>query len=352
MKNKIEFLITERKEYFNKKRCDSYNAFINILIGGRGIGKTTNVLAPIIKNCVNKNIINKDKNEREEFIYLRRYKTETMKTKDLLNKYLKGCKIKRIGDGNGCIKYQVNDTIIGYSICLSCASAYKSVDFPYVKNIVYDEAILKPSGNYRYLKDEINALLEFASTIFRNRTNTKLYILGNNLDMFNPYFSYFKIPNFKEEYYDKERGIYICLCKNNKDFENIEKETPLYKLTKGTSYGDYHYNNVLLVSNNNYIIDKKPTESRILYRLRANNNTLNVYLCNELSLFIEVRDKIIDDNITYTIIDNNTINYYCVKLFRTLNYCKLLIKEYYNNDIIYENDKAYAITSNIVESLT
>lgn len=352
--NKIEFLIKDDKIHYNNNRCNSFNAFINILIGGRGVGKTTNVLAPTIKNCVTKNVIKNGLDGLEEFIYLRRYKTETMKTKQLLNKYIKGAKLSIQGDGNACVKYKVNTINVGYSISLSCANAYKSVDFPYVKTIIYDEAILKPSGNYRYLKDEITALLEFVSTIFRSRTNCKIYILGNNLDVFNPYFSYFNIPTFKKEYYDVERSIYIAMVESNQNYIVKEKETPLYKLTKNTSYGNYHYNNDILVSDQatNYICDK-PVDNELLFRIGVYRCTLNVYLVGELTLYIEYKDKLISDNITYEIIDiNGNVNYYVNKLFRRLNFCKLLIKEFSNRTINYNNTKAITLIENVIECLT
>lgn len=53
--------------YYNYNKILSYNAFINILIGERGVGKTYGAS----KMCVNKFI-----KKNEQFAYIRRYKSD------------------------------------------------------------------------------------------------------------------------------------------------------------------------------------------------------------------------------------------------------------------------------------
>lgn len=56
--------------YYDYHKILSYNAFINILIGERGVGKTYGA---------SKMVINKFIKKHEQFAYIRRYKPELKK---------------------------------------------------------------------------------------------------------------------------------------------------------------------------------------------------------------------------------------------------------------------------------
>ena len=53
--------------YYDYQKVLSYNALLSFIIGERGVGKTYGAKKFCIKNYINKN---------DEFVYLRRYKTE------------------------------------------------------------------------------------------------------------------------------------------------------------------------------------------------------------------------------------------------------------------------------------
>ena len=330
--------------YYTSNKCYSYNAFLNLIMGGRGIGKTTTFLISGLSRCFNKH---------EEFIYLRRYKPEIKEfvSKDSLFPIIEGIAYK--GDGNGGYSMIHEDTKIGYAIPLSVTSSYKSVDFSKVSLIIYDEAIIPRGGTYRYLKNEVEMLLEFASTVFRTRTNTKIVILGNNTDLFNPFFAYFKIPTFDGIFYDKKRGIYCEMPKNSPKLIEKEKQTPLYSLIQGTSYGDYHYDNKVLGSVPIKIIHK-PAHGKLFIRLRINDNTLNIYrywMCtDEEHMFVERREKIIDDNITYPILVDGQPNYYYIGILKK-KFREFLFRIYFNEQMEFSDDKAGDIFKWVVDNI-
>ena len=63
--------------YFNFNRIFSYNYCSTfILIGGRGIGKTTGACIKVAKNYIKKD---------EQFVYVRRYKNEIKKSKTIFS---------------------------------------------------------------------------------------------------------------------------------------------------------------------------------------------------------------------------------------------------------------------------
>lgn len=329
--------------YYSCRKPFSYDFFMAYIDGGRGIGKTTAFLIQGMLEVAKGN----------EFIYLRRYKPEIKKfvAKSPLVNITEGVTYKGFGEGGYCM--YIENTVIGYAIPLSTQAAYKSVDFSKVTLIIFDEAILKPSGTLRYLKDEVPAFfLEFLSTVIRTRTNVRVAVLGNNSDLFSPYATYFDLPIYETIYYDKERRLYCEHAKNSPKLIEMEKKTGLYGLIKGTAYADYHYDNKVFMDNK-YIIGEKPEDNKLMFRLTFDSQTLNVYQCyiNDKSvLFCERREKLIDDNITYHILENGKINYLDANTFK-MKLFKYLFKHYYNKDIIYEDDKAGAIVQWIIEEV-
>lgn len=338
-------LTNNNDTYYNVCKCDSYNLFFNMIIGGRGIGKTTSLL---IKAC------NRAINYSKQFIYLRRYKPElkefaTKKTLDTI--VANGVLYK--ADGTGGYIFIYDKKVIGYGITLSTARSYKSVAFPNVENIIFDEFTLPRGHTYRYLKDEVDEFLNFISTVFRTRTNGKVYMAGNNEDLFNPYFAYFNIPSFDKIYIDRDRQLYCEMAKNSPKLLSLEKKTSLYALTNGTNFGDFHYNNEVLVQAKINIIDK-PVSPRLYCRIRMNDNLINVYMYNtndgELHLYCEVVNKNINDDITYIINDKGKMNYYYIDLFKK-RIKPFMYRLFYNDRVSYGSEKCGQYVSWLMEQI-
>lgn len=330
--------------YYSCRKPYSYDFFMAYIDGGRGIGKTT---AFLIQGML-------EAGKGNEFIYLRRYKPEIKKfvAKSPLANVCDGVSYKGFGEGGYCM--YIENTVIGYAIPLSTQAAYKSVDFSKVTLIIFDEAILKPSGTLRYLKDEVSAFfLEFLSTVIRTRTNVRVVVLGNNSDLFSPYATYFDLPIYENIYYDKERKLYCEHAKNSPKLIELEKQTGLYGLIKGTAYADYHYDNKVF-TDIKYTIGQKPNDTRLMFRLTFDRQTLNIYQYYQDSisyLFCERREKYIDDNITYHILrEDGKINYLDANTFKS-KLMKFIYRHYYNNTILYEDDKAGAIVTWLIEEI-
>lgn len=335
-------LNNENNIYYNCAKCYSYNYFMNIIVGGRGIGKTTTFLIKGVQGA----------NKGNEFIYLRRYKPELQEfvSKDTLNNITDNVGYKGGKEG---YTFFVGDQTLGYGITLSTAGKLKSVAFPKVNLIIFDEAVLPTGGMYRYLKDEMFALFEFISTVFRTRTDGKVVILGNNLDVFNPFFAYFGIPMFDDIYTDKKRGIYCELPKNSPKLLELEQKTGLYNLTQGTAYGDYHYDNKILTNVKPNVI-KKPDGARLLVRSVMNDMTLNYYLFNDgnkrLCVYVEYRDRKINDNITYVLVDGQRPNYQYVNEFRK-KFRAFFTRLYYDDRFYFSNERSASLYQWIKEKI-
>ena len=130
--------------YYDYDKISSYNATINMIITNRGFGKTYGA---------KKRAINKFLKKGEQFIYLRRYKSELKKVKD---KYFE--KVKQEFPGHefeikGFTAY-IDGKVAGYLIPLSTSLSEKSNEYPYVTTIIFDEFLID-NCYIRYLDNEV-----------------------------------------------------------------------------------------------------------------------------------------------------------------------------------------------------
>lgn len=308
------------------------------LFGARGTGKST---ALAIRGC--SNFEDKD----EQIAIIRRYKEQTQASKDYFNKVVADVHTK--GICKGAYEYKVGKDTLGFGLTLSLYQNFKSgIDFSKVTTIVFEEYLKTKGSLQRYLKDEMSAVFELISTIVRTRNNYKIFFVSNNVDFFNPLFEFYNVPSFTSSYTDRNKGVYLELIPVNPKLLELEKETPLYKLTQGTAYHDYHYHNALLTSNK-VKISVKDIKAVLLCRMVFNRITLNIYRDRNNCIFIEWRDKIIKDDLAYEIMKDNKYNYQYIKNFKESTLCRFIRVCYYHDDVYYNNQKAYEILEPFME---
>ena len=84
---------------------------------------------------------------------------------------------------NGKALYNDND-IIGYTFALTDMEHNKSISYPYITTLIFDEFLTRGV----YLPDEFVIFMNTISTVVRNRTNVKIFMLGNTVNKYAPYF--------------------------------------------------------------------------------------------------------------------------------------------------------------------
>lgn len=78
-----------------------------------------------------------------------------------------------------------NETdVFAHVFALSDTEHNKGVSHPHVGTIIFDEFITKGT----YLRDEFVIFMNTVSTIVRKRTDVEIFMLGNTVNRFNPYF--------------------------------------------------------------------------------------------------------------------------------------------------------------------
>ncbi len=87
--------------------------------------------------------------------------------------------------------------LIGYIHALSVAGkAYKSLQFPDVHTIIYEEFVTAEG----YLFNEADRLQQYVSTVFRDRSDVCCVMIGNKITRLNPYFRQWQLNGiFKME---------------------------------------------------------------------------------------------------------------------------------------------------------
>lgn len=308
-KNLCEMTISKKLDcetYFNVNFVLSFNAFLHVVMGGRGIGKSTQFLIWLLLQVIN---------QGKRFVYVVRYKNQTKIKKNVILEF--NGDIIAIGDGYGGFTWYWEGNVIGYIIPLSKQQEYRSNNYMFenVFYILFDEGILKVSQTSRYLDDEVTQLLELASTIFRLKDGCKIFVLGNNLDFFNPYSEYFNVKVFNKIHYDKERAFFIMYADDSPKLRKLEEKSSLFKLTKGTAYHEYHYNNAVLSDKITEIKPLRKTDKRIV-SIILNTYQFNWYIRDNKKYAIATSRKIRPEE-AIILLENNEINYYGFDYIKT-----------------------------------
>ena len=185
----------KKNEYYDVDVIDKYDAHYNLIFGKRSNGKTYSILRKIVKNYLE---------GKGQGAYLRRYR-EDFKGKRgavLFDGLVANGEISRLSDGKwDTVKFYSDrwylakkdtdaDRLVADSepFCFGFSLAQmehdKSTSYPLITTVVYDEFI----SRIGYLPNEFVLFMNVLSTIIRQRNNVKIYMLGNTVNKYCPYF--------------------------------------------------------------------------------------------------------------------------------------------------------------------
>lgn len=279
------------KTFYDFSKLLSYNAVYNFAVGGRGIGKTYGAKKKVTRDAIKSSIENGD-----QFIYLRRYKKELQVSRDTffadyahefpdydfrIHSYFAQAAPVSTRDDKKREWFT-----IGYFIALSVAQSYKSVAFPRVKIIIYDEFIIE-KGAIHYLPDEATVFNNFFSTVDRYKDKTRVFFLANSVMITNPYFIEYDIdPNKcdKNGIIKLFDGFILVHIIDSEQFSNEVYETRFGKFIRGTDYGNYAVGNEF-VDNNDLLLADKPSSAVYTLTLETHGATFSIWYDASESLY-------------------------------------------------------------------
>ena len=240
--------------WWNRSLILSHNKLLNFVLSNRGGGKTFDSTCWAIDDF---------KRTGKQTIWVRRYDTELSGEKGILlnNRFFDGVikEGKYPNDELTIDGYEgkVNGETAIYFVALSTSRQLKSVNFPGVNKIIFDEFLIGTDSRNGYLKNEVEIMLDLIETVDRLRDEVRVLMLANSVSVVNPYFTYFNIKPRKNRRFTVQGEICVEMF-TDADFIAQKKKTRMGRLVAGTRYGDYAIDNKWLLDNETFVAPKSP----------------------------------------------------------------------------------------------
>jgi hypothetical protein len=263
---------TPDMDFYSLSPVLSRNAVYNFVIGARGLGKTYSAKRWAIRDYLRNG---------NQFIYLRRYSTELKSAKntifaDILHEFDDVAEFKVHGDELQIKRLGSKEfELAGYAVALSKAQQKKSVSYPRVTKIIFDEFIID-RGAIHYLNDEAKIFNDFYSTVDRYKDKTRVLFLANSVSIMNPYFIEFDLKPEGNEWLTAYKGF---ICVHFPQAENFTKQvykTRFGQFIQGTDYADYSVGNEFS-DNTKALLNKKTPKAVYMCTLETTLGTFSVW---------------------------------------------------------------------------
>ena len=282
--------------WYDKAQLLSHNKILNMVLSNRGGGKTFHFTKWAIEDF---------KKKGAQCVWVRRYGTElTDEEKGILVKDRFFDAVKKAGlfpndelKVEGSIGY-VNGEPAIFFVALSTSRQMKSVNFPFVDKIIFDEFLIT-EGRNGYLKAEVEIFLDLFETVARLRDNVRAILLANSISIVNPYFLFWNIKPDAKKRFTVQGQICVELFADA-DFIAAKQKTRFGQLVKGTRYADYAINNKWLLDNETFI-EPKTANAEFMLGLKYNGTMFGFW--------IDYREGLIYVNKQY---DPSSYNLFCL----------------------------------------
>lgn len=183
------------KDFYSPQKLLGHDGDINVIWGQRSNGKTYSYLKYALENF---------RDHQRTFVYVRRW-AEDIVVKNM-DKLMSPLPVEKIfGQGKSIRFYRgafwlqdedpsVDKVCMGWAIALNQVAHTKSQTFANAQIVILDEFI--QLATERKLTDEFDAWEQTLSTILRTTNDAKIFLLGNSVGKYSPYFTPYGIdPN-------------------------------------------------------------------------------------------------------------------------------------------------------------
>lgn len=329
--------------FYNIANTLTYNSLYYFIIGERGVGKTYSA---------KKFVINKFLKTGEQFIYLRRYKSEfddsVGNEKDA--KFFKKIKaefpehkFKVSGDMLYC-----DNKICGYAKSLSTGLLVKSGEYDKVTTIIFDEFIIDSGTTYHYFKNEVIHFLEFYESISRLR-DVRVLFLGNAISSTNPYFTYFNItlPYGNKNIKTFKNGLILIEYIKNIPYREVKKKTKFGQIIEGTEYSEYAIDNKFLHDNKSFVKKKTP-KSKFFFIITYNGKYYGVWRDFESESIFITSDYDKNCPIIFSFIPDDHNENTILTRFTQNTYLSSIVDNYRLGRLFFENQRVKNLFSELI----
>lgn len=356
-------MTTKKFKYYSLNRIKNKKAVYNLIFGERSNGKTYAVLHEVLEQWF------KDKSQ---FAYVRRWKEDVTgrRASNVFNALKDDGTIAKLSNGeyegvyyyagrfymcsyddNGKAVYGDND-LLGFTFALSDTEHNKSSAYPRVRIIMFDEFLTK----HLYLQDEFVLFINTVSTIVRLRTDVEIYMLGNTVNKYCPYFKEMGLDHILEM---KQGDIDVYKYGNSGLTVAVEYCTSNKASKKNNFYFAFNNPKLAMITGGAWELDMYPhlpikythKDIDFIYFIEFNDN---IYQCEVVSkepyYFTYIHQK------TTPIKDKDSDMIYSLDYIPKLNYNRNILKP--NNTLqkrlawYFMTDKVFYQTNEIGDAIS
>lgn len=317
----------------------TYNCLFNFVIGSRGTGKTYGAKKRAVRQFLEKG---------HQFVYLRRYKDELDETAEsyfndiIVNEEFPGVAIEYRGG-----QYFINDQLAGYAMALTKAKDYKSISYPLVYLIIFDEFLIEDNGFVRYLKNEVKQFLGLYMSIDRYRGVT-VFFLANSVSMVNPYFLFFDLHLPYGSNIVRKGDVLLQLVQN-KEFIEARKKTRFGQLIAGTEFEEYAIENKFTQDTKTFIM-RKTEKAQYYFTFIYQGTSYGIWIDYHEGKFFVSPNVDPSCKIVYSItVDDHTPNTLLLSQLSKAPLFKTFINNYKLGNVYFENQRIKNITYEVIK---
>lgn len=339
-------------KYYSLNKINKKDATYNVIFGERSNGKTYATLKQVLENYFN---------DGSQFAYIRRWSVDVQpkRMNNLFNAIIEDGYLEKLSGGKfTAIFYRTGrfylctyndkgkpiyneEDIIGYAFSLSENEHNKANSYPRVTTIIFDEFLT----NKIYLPDEFILFMNTVSTIVRQRTNVKIYMLGNTVNKFCPYFKEMGLTNILTM---KQGTIDVYTYGDTKLKVAVEYADSKKKFKKNNFYFAFNNPKLKMITGGAWELNIYPhapvkwLPKNIIFTYFIDFND-SIYQCEVINkddnIFTYIHEKTTpiknpDKDIIYTLDYNPKINYN-INILKPLNDFQNKITWFYTHDRVY-----------------
>jgi len=262
-------------EWYDYRAAKSRNALITIVAGPPSIGKTYGMKVAEVERALRTG---------RQVMWVRRTVVELTLAKsgffDSIAQLHPGFEFRVEGNaGQARTDGGAWRTIVRFA-ALSTSYQMKGTEYPDVDTIVYDECFAAPG--FRYLIEEVERLRRLWITVNRQRVDrhgrarTRLYLLGNPIQLDNPYFLEWGFDASREWQKGKGTGGDVILhLIDAAKYERRVGET-VYGKALGTAQADYAAGDYFL-PDGGLVVDARPADTKTVATLVTMDGTFGLW---------------------------------------------------------------------------
>lgn len=352
-------------KYYNLQKILSKNCVYNVIFGERSNGKTYSVLKYALEQFVNTG---------GQLAIVRRWKEDIVgrRASDIFSALNANNEVEKITNGEyigvtyyagkfylcnydekGKPIYNIETDCFAYAFALSEMEHNKSISYPKITIIMFDEFLTK----HVYLQDEFILFMNTISTIVRQRSNVKIFMLGNTVNKYCPYFEEMGLKHIK----DMTQGSIDVYTYGESELKvAVEYCASISKQKKSNFYFAFNNPKLHMITSGAWELDiyphlpikYKPKDIIFYYFIVFGGNT---YQCEviqdkkgELFTYIHIKTTELKDNtkdLIYTLDYNYGLNY-------NRNICKPISKLQKRLLWFFQTDRVFYQSNEVGDSIS